>query len=184
MCEERQVHGTAEGAQIARWKTCLHEAGHVVSGKVLLKHTSRAIVFGDGGGVADVGGEGGVPFLFEDALTTAAGGAAESLADLHPVPDLPLPVPLEVVYPDVVEPKRLAVRKMMTDEVAVARWCIAGIETQPDRWANRFHWIRREARLFVARHQREIVEVATVLFGRGIVTLPAEPAKEEGMEPC
>jgi hypothetical protein len=62
--------------------------------------------------------------------------------------------------------------------VAIAGWCIAGIETQPERWANRFHWIHREAQIFVARHQQEIVETATALFARGITTLPAEPAQK------
>ena len=62
-------------------------------------------------------------------------------------------------------------RESPSDAVAIARWCIGGIEKQPQRWANRFHWIHREARLVVARHCQEIVEVAAGLFSRGIMTL-------------
>jgi hypothetical protein len=37
----------------------------------------------------------------------------------------------------------------------------------------RLYWIRHEANLFVARHQEEIVDVASRLYERGIITLEA-----------
>ena len=175
----------ALGEKTRRWKVCLHEAGHAVAGKVLFKHSTKAIVFDDDCGAAYCDYDGTRPRSFEGALTTAAGDAAHALADLHSQPQVPPAPAMVVAYPEEATPLRAQLLKeCVPDAVALARWCIGGIETQPDRWANRLHWIRREARLFVARHQQEIVQVATGLFAQGIVTVPAEPAKEEGMEPC
>jgi len=157
----------------ARWRVCLHEASHAVAGRHVFKQTTRAAVFSNDSGVADTGSGAGVPISFKGVLVTAAGHAAEHLARAYPPPQVALPVPLELTYPEHVKPLKEQLRQSLPDAVAIARWCIGGIEKQPERWANRFHWIHREARLFVVRHQREIVEVATGLFARGIITLPA-----------
>jgi hypothetical protein len=156
-----------------------------VAGKVLFKHTTRAIVFGDGWGAAYCDHDGRRPHTFDEALTTAAGDAAEGLAELHAAPQVPPAPEMVVAYPEAATPLRAQLLKeCVTDAVALARWCIGGVETQPDRWAKRLFWIRREAQFLVARHQQEIVQVATGLFARGIITVPAEPAKEGRTEPC
>ena len=163
----------------ARWRTCIHEGAHMVAGGRLLGQTTRAAVFNDASGVADVGdGENDVPTSFKDALVTAAGSAAEFLADLYPPPQVALPVPLEVAYPESAGRLLTSVATMMTDDVAVARWCIRGRETQPDLWAGRHEWVRSGATEFVIENRHQVIEVATSLYGRGIVSLPAEPAKE------
>jgi hypothetical protein len=155
----------------ARWRVSLHEAGHAVAGRHLLRRTARAVVFDDPCGLADLGGEGAVPASFAEALATAAGPAAEVLAEHHAPPESPLAVPLEVTYAEEVKPLREKVSRCMPDHIAVARWCIGGIEKQPDRWAKRYNWVHREARILVARHRQEIVEPARRLFERGLVTL-------------
>ena len=158
----------------ARWRVCLHEAGHAVAGRVMLKRTVRAVVYGDNVGAAYLDIADAIPATFGESLAIAAGPAAEALADSHPPPDAPLLVPLEVTYAEQVIPPREHLRECLPDHIAVARWCIGGIEKQPDRWAKRYNWIHREAQIFVARHRQEIVDVAMVLYVRGITMLQTE----------
>ena len=165
----------------ARWRTCLHEAGHAVAGRALLGDTARAVVFGDDCGGAYLGSDASALATFEQALAVAAGPAAEMLASRYTPPDGAPAKALETAYGEPAAALRKELRESPTDAAAVARWCIAGVEDQPERWVNRFHWIHREARLFVAGHRDQVVETAAALYGRGIVTLPAEPA-EKGVE--
>jgi hypothetical protein len=83
-----------------------------------------------------------------------------------------------VAYPDPAAALKKGLRESLPDASAIARWCTAGVEGQPERWVSRFHWIHREARLFVAAHREQIVQTAAILYARGIVTLPAELAQE------
>jgi hypothetical protein len=53
------------------------------------------------------------------------------------------------------------------------------VEDCPHRWARNYYWLCDQADEFIRNHQREIVEVATSLFTRGIISLPAQP--EEGV---
>ncbi len=162
-----------EDAGVRRWKTCLHEAGHAVAGRRLLKRTVTAAVYEDDMGAAYLGAEDAIPRTFEEALSIAAGPAAEALADVHAVPQVSPPAPaLTVTYPESATPLVAQLRQSPPDHVAIARWCIGGVENQTERWANRFHWIHREAELFVARHQQEIVDAAEGLYTDGIITLP------------
>lgn len=160
-----------------RWTTCLHEAGHVVAARHLFGRPGAAVVFGDGAGLASIGRDEEVPASFKDALVMAAGSAAASLADLYPPPPMPMPVPLEVAYPESAKPLRAGIATVMSDAVAIARWCIRGREGEPDMWARRHDWVEAAAQDFVADHRREIVDIATALFGRGIIRLPAPPGK-------
>lgn len=164
---------TQEDPAIRRWKTCLHEAGHAVAGQRLLKRTVKAAVYDVGLGAAYVDIDGGIPRTFEEALVIAAGPAAESLTKKHFAPEVPPPPALKAAYPESAPPLMAQLRQSPSDAVAIARWCIGGVEGQPDRWSSRFYWIHREAGIFVARHGQEIVEVARGLFSHGIVTLLA-----------
>jgi hypothetical protein len=161
----------------SRWRTCLHEAGHVVAARRLFGRAGGAAVFEDGSGVADVGRQVDVPASFKDALATAAGAAAESLGERYSPPPVPMPVPLEVAYPEAAGRLKADVAMLMPDEVAIARWCIHGREGEPDLWARRHGWVQAAAQDFIAEHRHEIVDSATALFGRGIVRLPALPGK-------
>jgi hypothetical protein len=128
-------------------------------------------VFGNASGVADLGRDGGIPASFKEAMATAAGKAAESLARKCAPPQVPLPVPLETAYPEAAGPLMDRVTGLMTDDTAIARWCIEGREGEAHMWARRHDWVRAAAEDFVAEHQQEIVEVAERLFGRGIMTI-------------
>lgn len=167
----------AGGDNAARWRVCMHEAGHAVAGRAALKRAVRAVVYDDNVGAAYLGIADASPRTFEEALAVAAGPAAEALADKYVPPQVPPPVALEAAYPELAKPLIAQLRQSPSDAVAIARWCIRGVEKQPERWANRYNWIHREARIFVARHQQEIVDIATGLFTRGIMTLPVEPAR-------
>jgi hypothetical protein len=172
------AHAGADLRIAERWRISLHEGGHAVAGRRLLGQTARAVVYDDNCGAAYTGSGGVEAQLFEDALTIAAGPAAEALAaDVAP-PSLPSAPPLEATYGEGAKFIKEDMRRSLRDPVIIARWCIAGVEGEPDRWANRFFWLQREAAIFVAMHRRAIVQAATDLFAHGIVTLPAEPAQK------
>lgn len=159
----------------SRWRVCLHEAGHAVAGRLVLKRGVRAVVYDDnvGGAYVDVS----IPRTFEEALVIAAGPAAESLVEKYPAPEVPPPPALKTTYRKTTAPLMADLRQSPSDAAAIARWCIGGVEGQPERWSSRFYWIHREADLFVTRHQGEIVDAATGLYQRGIVTLEADPVR-------
>jgi len=159
-----------------RWRTSLHEAGHGVAGRVLLNCAVKAVVYEADVGAAYLELEAAVPRTFQEVLMIAVGPAAETLVDGHAPPLESPPPPLTEAYPEEAAPLVSQLRQSPSDAVRIAQWCVRGIECQPERWAKRFYWIHREADLFVARHQREIVEVAAGLYQRGIVTLEAEVA--------
>jgi hypothetical protein len=167
-----------------RWKTCLHEAGHAVAGRLPLKRTIKAVVYSDDVGAAYLEIDGGIPRTFEEALAVAAGPAAESLADQYAAPQVQPAPALEAAYPEPSVPLKAQLRQSPSDAVAIARWCIGGVEKQPDRWIRRYNWIHREARILVARHRQEIVEAAVDLFRQGAVTLQAEPAYPAPAQVC
>lgn len=178
------VELTAEETVARRWKTCLHEAGHIVAGRTALKRTVKAVVYNDGVGAAYLEIDGGLPRTFEEALAVAAGSEAEALAEAHAPPEASQPAPaLTTTDSQSVKPMVTQLRRSPSDAVALAQWCIRGIENEPDRWAKRCYWIRREANLFVARHQQQIVDAAKGLYANGFTTLEAEPAhcKKDGV---
>jgi len=156
---------------LVRWKTCLHEAGHAVAGSLLLKRAIKAVVYDDDVGAAYLEIDGAIPRTFEEALAVAAGTAAESLADQYAAPQTRPATAMVSAYPESTAPLEAQLRQSPPDAVAIARWCIGGVEEQPERWVRRFHWIHREALILVARHRQEIVEAATGLFGQGIISL-------------
>ena len=172
------VTTSATESTTIRWRVCIHEAGHAVAGHQLLKCTARAVVYNDGVGVADIDVDTTNVRTYEEALAVAAGAAAEFLAEEYAPPQVASSAPLETLYPEQAVTLKAQIRKYPPDAVAIARWCIRGIEKEPDRWARRFYWIHREARIFVARHHQEIVEVATGLFAKGIMTLPANGLRQ------
>jgi hypothetical protein len=166
-----------------RWRTCLHEAGHVVAARVLLKDAGAAAVVLDAGGLAYID----VPDLLltcDHALAVAAGPAAESLADVY-TPPTEAPDPAAVVSGDAPASKSLHasfaadLRAGASDAVRLARWCCERCPNEPDRWARRHVWITHEAGFFVRNHAQEIASIATRLYARGIVLSDRpKPGKE------
>ena len=190
----------------ARWKVSLHEVGHAVAAIRLLGFESvRAFVFDHQQGAAyfDLGEELNSE---EEAVAIAAGKAGELLAQTHPVPMLasrsallssvasppsptaspspsppspPVPVPLTIAYPESVAPLLKQAKESPTDDVRLARWSIRYVESRPQRWMKNYYGVCRRAEAFVREHELEIVEAATRLFERGIVTVPVEPAERK-----
>ena len=160
------------------WYGCMHEAAHLVSAQVLLKKSAKAMVFADGSGVATVGD--GVPASFKEAMVAAAGIFGDVLALQYAPPQKVAAMPAEIAEPQTAQRVKAAQGRIMSDRTAVAQWCILDHEAEPQIWAERHEWVFSSAEAFVQEHQQEIVEVATALFSRGVITLPAQP--EEGTE--
>jgi len=68
----------------------------------------------------------------------------------------------------------IANKTCLPDPVAIARWCIAGHEWNSFSWKRRYDGLYDRADSFVEKHMLKILEVATRLFVRGIVTLTVE----------
>lgn len=161
---------------MSRWALSLHEAGHAVAAHLLTGRKPAAAVLQDQNtGMA-------WPLVemtpTDRAIMIAAGPLAEPLADRHPAPKLP---PATADRPPTVETIADAqtaaeiqndLKRSVPDHVAIARWCISGIEGQPERWARRHAWIHSLAERLVQKHELSIVEAARVLYLRGVVFLP------------
>ena len=175
-------------ALAAKWRSCLHECAHVLAGVLLLKRTSRALVFSGGGGVADIGGTSAVPQCEGEAIAAAVGEIAGLLSAKHPPPEVPEVAGVEgggmLPCVDVERPEAAArivaamdSKESLSDEEAVARWCILGCETRPYRWRRRYEWVVDRSHEFVSSHEREIVGLARKLFVWGSLTLPFDSAE-------
>ena len=164
---------------IARWRICLHEAGHAVAAHQLINQKVTAVVFDCNYGVAyqDVGKD--HIDTTEDALVVAAGKAAMTLSSAYPPPHFAPTTLLEFAYPEVASVLLGDIKATaVSDAVKLAQWAIRHVEDRPNRWARNYYRLMDQAESFIQDHQLEIVEVATGLFARGIITLPAAPAKE------
>ncbi|GJQ30705.1 MAG: hypothetical protein HBSAPP03_25890 [Phycisphaerae bacterium] len=167
-----------------RWIVSLHEAGHAVAALVLSGTRVVATLHENGGGAA---------WPLEElsptdaAIMAAAGPLAEALADRHTAPEIPPPVASkEPCFPPALPTLESAatvetagklkreLAQAVSDHVVVARWCIAGIEKQPERWSQRHAWIQTLAKRLIRSHEKSIVEVARVLYQRGVVSVPLD----------
>ncbi|MFN7020402.1 MAG: M50 family metallopeptidase [Phycisphaerales bacterium] len=165
-----------------RWITAIHEAGHAVAGFVLTGTRVVMTLHEDGSGAA---------WPLHDmpptdrAIMTAAGPLAEPLATRHSPPETPasvagdspspphaLPTIESVGTSETAVELKCDLAKSPSDHVAIARWCIAGIEDQPERWAQRHAWLQTLAARLVRDHEQQIVEAARVLYLRGVVSVP------------
>jgi hypothetical protein len=166
-----------------RWSLALHECAHAVAVHVLSGKPATATLHTSGGAAwpsAELSPT-------DRAIVAAAGPLAEHLADRHSPPALPVAVPT-VLEPPVVETvatpataKALKRRfkRAIPDHVQLARFCIAGIENQPQRWAQRHAWIQSVAERLIHNHEHTIVEVAKKLYVRGVVSVPLDERKSE-----
>lgn len=167
-----------------RWIVSLHEAGHAVAALVLSGTRVVATLHENGGGAA---------WPLEElsptdaAIMTAAGPLAEALVDRHAAPEIPplvatdthpslaaLPTLETVATVETAVALKSVFIKSISDHVVVARWCIAGVENQPERWAQRHAWIQSLAKRLISSHEKSIVEAARVLYLRGVVSVPLE----------
>lgn len=165
-----------------RWTLSLHEAGHAVAASVL-SGTQAIATLHDGAA--------GAAWPLEDlsptnrAIMTAVGPLAEALAHRHSEPEIvrhatgdtpsrALPTVETIAGVEVATELRRDRARALPDHVVLARFCIAGIEHQPERWAQRHAWIQSLARRLISSHEKSIVETARVLYLRGVVSVPLE----------
>jgi len=117
------------------------------------------------------------------AIMTAVGPLAEALAHRHFAPEIVRHIPgdtpsralptLEMVATvETAAHLRSIVVRAIPDHVVLARWCIAGVENQPERWAQRHAWIQSLAKRLIRANEKSIVETARVLYLRGVVSVP------------
>lgn len=164
-----------------RWMLSLHEAGHAVAASVLTGTQAIATLHDGAAGAA---------WPLKDlsptdrAIMTAVGPLAEALAHRHSEPEIvrhatgdtpPRALPTVETIASIEMATELRVRsRAIPDHLVLARFCIAGIEHQPERWAQRHAWIQSLAKRLISSHEKSIVEVARVLYLRGVVSVPLE----------
>ena len=162
-----------------RWTVAIHEAGHAVTACAL---TDARVVTTLHQNV------GGAVWTLEElsptdhAIMAAAGPLAEPLAERYTAPEIPPPVASDtppaalptletVATVEIAAELHSAIARGVPDHVTIARWCIARIEKQPERWAQRHAGLHTLARRIINDHEKSIVEVARVLYLRGVVAV-------------
>lgn len=163
-----------------RWMLSLHEAGHAVAAWALTGTQAIATLHDGAAGAA---------WPLEDlsptdhAIMTAVGPLAEALAHQHPEPvivprvagDTPpraLPTVETIASVEMATELRRGRSRAIPDHVVLARFCIAGVEDQPERWPQRHAWVQTLAARLIRDHEQSIVEAARVLYLRGVVSVP------------
>lgn len=164
-----------------RWTVSLHEAAHAVAAWELTGRRATATLHQGGGGAAWPVEE---MSATDNAIMTAAGPLAEALAARYPVPEMAqsvaggtppeLPTVESVATTETAAELRREIARAAPDHVVLARFCIGGVEDQPERWAKRHAWIRSVAKRLIRSHERSIVAAARVLHLRGVVSVPLE----------
>lgn len=165
-----------------RWTLSLHEAGHAVAAWTLTGARAMATLHDGGAGAAWPLDE---MCPTDRAIMTAVGPLAEALAHRHSAPEIErqiaggtppraLPTVEAIATVETASELRTVVVRGVSDHVMLARFCIAGIEHQPDRWAQRHAWIQSLAKRLIRANEKSIVETARVLYLRGVVSVPLE----------
>lgn len=165
-----------------RWALSLHEAGHAVAASVLTGTQAIATLHDGAAGaawpLADLSPT-------DRAIMTAVGPLAEALAHRHSEPEIvrhatddtpPRAVPTveTIATIEMATALRRDRSRAIPDHVVLARFCIAGIERQPERWSQRHAWIQSLAKRLIRTHEKSIVEAARALYLRGVVSVPLE----------
>jgi len=176
-------------ARFARWRSALHEAGHVVAALVFnredhVARTVRAVVAKSGACTICV------PPLtgYEEAFEAACGPAAEFLAEkVRPPGPVPTcrrrrPGPSEPAFLTRMTDYECARPHPLetSDERRIALWAINGIEGEPERWAERVTRLRWHTYLFVRDAAGPILAAARRLYREGGLTVTSfEDLKEK-----
>lgn len=168
-----------------RWMLSLHEAGHAVAAWTLTGTQAIATLHDGAAGAAwpleDLGPT-------DRAIMTAVGPLAEALAHRYPAPEIvrhvggdtpprALPTVETIATVEMATELRREMTRAVPDHVVLARFCIAGVEHQPERWAQRHAWIQSLANRLISSHEKSIVQTARVLYLRGVVSVPLEERK-------
>ena len=173
LAEQAAAYAELAANPVYRWRVSLHEAGHLIVGLVLTPPRQRglvaAVVLDGGGGLAYA------PLglrSIDEMTMVAAGRAAEKFSErVKPPGPAPRAGALErAVLDTVVAGVKADFAAGGTDDVEIARFCIAGVEHQPDEWIGRHSRIRFYAQLLVNDHAVRIVAAADTLFRTGLLT--------------
>ena len=164
----------------AKWRICLHEAGHLLAGVRLLGHTSQAMTFRDNIGLAYIG-VGGIPRTDAEATAVAVGEVAEALSRKYSPPQVEMRTCPDAERPEYVDRIKAGQfdDSFMPDAMAIARWCIADCESRPYRWKRRYEWLYDQADAFVEEHELQILSLAQQLFSSGSLTVSASPTERQ-----
>jgi hypothetical protein len=158
----------------------MHEAGHAVAVRHLLKKNATPVVFNDEWGAAYHTGGTEVIATTDEAVMIAAGGAAEALVRPNLPPSLPPAPPLTTTYPELANDLLNDIKATgLSDDVRLARWVIRGIEGRPYRWVRTYELLMDKTDMFIRENSDEIVRVARDLYTQGMIRLPAEPAGKD-----
>ncbi len=173
------------------WRTCLHEAAHVVVARALNYWNCTAsacvnLIEGNGAAVYCWGMTKTV-----EAIANASGDYGVRLSRVFPAPRHR---PRHLPDASTTTGKRAqAIREIQseaatvlhreavasgTDAERVARYSISFDPTTPRDWQQRFRRIHAQARLEVWRHRHEIRAVASILFREGEIVIPGDPEHE------
>lgn len=167
----------AEAEVEARWRTAIHEAGHVITSMIFApKKWNTTVILPNLGGLAYNCAD--FPEI-QNAIIMAAGRAAEQLIKTCPVPATPqqapsLGNPLGNAFNKL--PKEfketLAVDNAIgeSDERRLALYAIAGHELKPEEWLPRLREVERQAAVLVRQYRPSILIVATELFKAGYLS--------------
>jgi len=159
-----------------RWRTSIHESAHAVVAIVLGGKCDHLTLYPDDSGLASLD----QLSPFDLAVSQAAASAAETLL-ADEIPPGPEPKPRTIagreacdVSPSVdlaVLASRIPRGEAVSDERAVALFCIAGLEHEPpERWVNRFYTIHAVAQRVVSDHRDSILRVASLLYAKGVLS--------------
>jgi len=152
------------------WPACLHESAHVVAARELLHAINiRAFVVGPSSGITCYRRPAHVD-VFAAAVATAAGHAAERLADVHEPPAITrAPTPPAAAVALLQRPVDVGSADIDScDSITILRWCEAA---PSDCWEGRWRLLHATADEFVTEHSVEILEHAGTLYREGAVAL-------------
>jgi len=183
MDDEKKRVGTieVETPEQHRWLAALHESAHLVALWYRLNLVGRAVLVGDGGGLST-----GLAHAatFGRALFFAAGEQGERLAaKCRPPGTAPDPAPPGELSANASVAARewfhtADVSDLRDDDLPVRAWAVRGPD--PERWAFRYHRVRRTALALVLRHRDDVLELAARLYETGEVSTAAY-FEEEGV---
>jgi len=159
-----------------KWELSLHEAGHAIVAESEGVAVEGACLLRDNAGICWHGHCG----AFSGALIAAAGLSADALSPGIEMPEAPAtPSPLATAV-DVVgtsstgdEPPSWMTdtppAPVVSDARCLALWCITGLETEPERWAERRCWVLGLAEKILHDHQARWVALAARLYRAGFL---------------
>jgi hypothetical protein len=157
--------------RIGRWKTCLHEAGHVVAA-IGFGATGRSVLSENGGGLTDVTSD-LPPSVVVAAIYAAAGRCGEKLADDWPPPAVDaaeLPSQTAMLPTPASPEQSAAIMAILTDSQFVDL-CAEKIGLPSSLFGLWRQFVKKCADELVSQHELEIVNNAMHIFrdGRAVV---------------